>query len=573
MITYEPGHWGVTFAFDLTGSVVPKALAWSVSSSVVAFIINLIRILSSEDPPEVPDGASFFIGYYFVCMAFLIVFRTQIAYKRFWDGVEGLNRIKGTWYNAYSSLIAFTSRDEKKADEVLKFKHLLVRLVSMLHCEALKQIAVRSEENFEILDCGGLSAAHMEYISHSSDKCEVALQCIQQLIVDSSHAGVINIAPPILSRVFQELSNGIVETQQCKTITTVPFPYPYAQTLTLMLLGTTGFVSLMSGLFMSHPLMAAIGAFALPFAFWSINYIAQELEMPFGDDPNDINIPAMQISFNRSLVTLLEPLAASTPGFDFDAVFHGQKMQEIADDKIAEEDIWKSSSGKGLVTEKLKHARKSMSSVKISDVKTEVGAQAGRVMGKIGSMKPGLKKSDSKQALTANPVMTMEVEAAPESTPTAQLQTMKVSQLKHLAKDLQVAVEKVHDCDDADNPKAFLIALIIDAQAADPPVATKLLPAAPAGFTMASNGTAPVPSNGTSPEPGIGVGRIADSSAVASAGVAADMVTVDLTGDDPGTGKRRGSRPKKSPTIVPRDIANGDVPVVDSKPAASSEDL
>jgi len=47
----------------------------------------------------------------------------------------------------------------------------------------------------------------------------------------------------------------------------------------------------------------------------------------------------------------------------------------------------------------------------------------------------------------------------------ADLQTMKLSQLKQLARRAGVAVEKVDGCDDADDPKAAAIALVMDAQA------------------------------------------------------------------------------------------------------------
>merc|ERR1711976_94579 len=63
---------------------------------------------------------------------------------------------------------------------------------------------------------------------------------------------------------------------------------------------------------------AAVITFIVIFSFWSINYIALELEMPFGDDLNDLPLQYMQKDFNRSLVTLMHPLALQVPEYAWD---------------------------------------------------------------------------------------------------------------------------------------------------------------------------------------------------------------------------------------------------------------
>ena len=44
------------------------------------------------------------------------------------------------------------------------------------------------------------------------------------------------------------------------------------------------------------------------FGFWSVNFIAEEIEMPFGDDKNDLPIPELQKDFIKDLkvCTLLD---------------------------------------------------------------------------------------------------------------------------------------------------------------------------------------------------------------------------------------------------------------------------
>ena len=50
---------------------------------------------------------------------------------------------------------------------------------------------------------------------------------------------------------------------------------------------------------------AGILDFFLLFPLWSIYYVAQEPEDPFGDDVNDLPLAVMQDSFNQHLVTLI----------------------------------------------------------------------------------------------------------------------------------------------------------------------------------------------------------------------------------------------------------------------------
>merc|ERR1711972_670921 len=57
-------------------------------------------------------------------------------------------------------------------------------------------------------------------------------------------------------------------------------------------------------------------------AFWGVNYIAAEIESPFGDDPNDLPLQALQKDMNKSLWVLLHPKTQEVPSFQFDPKIH-----------------------------------------------------------------------------------------------------------------------------------------------------------------------------------------------------------------------------------------------------------
>ena len=64
-------------------------------------------------------------------------------------------------------------------------------------------------------------------------------------------------------------------------------------------------------------------------AYWSINYIAVEIEMPYGDDLNDLPVTSLQRDFNQSLITLIDRRAHTVPSFDFDPEIHHKCVRRI----------------------------------------------------------------------------------------------------------------------------------------------------------------------------------------------------------------------------------------------------
>jgi predicted membrane chloride channel (bestrophin family) len=255
-------------------------------------------------------------------LGFLVVFRTQKAYVRYWEGASRLEQAKAEWFNAVSSLIAFCSYKEDKKEEVEKFQHLLVRLISLLFCKALQQVADMDDENFEIIDCSGIDKQALQYMETKADKTEVILQWIQKLIVMNADRGVLSVPPPVLSRAYQELSRGIVALKGAQKIADILFPFPYVQMVTVMLLIHLLATPLLTSVSLENWWSAGLLTFVSTFSLWSINYIASEIENPFGDDPNDLPLREMQQDLNASLSTMIEKDVQMPPKFHYKPKIH-----------------------------------------------------------------------------------------------------------------------------------------------------------------------------------------------------------------------------------------------------------
>merc|ERR1712151_1280267 len=74
---------------------------------------------------------------------------------------------------------------------------------------------------------------------------------------------------------------------------------------------------------MEDMVWCAILTFISVFCYWCINYIAAEIEMPFGDDANDLPVGRLQEGFNVALKMLMDTGCRDPPKLEMDAQHKG----------------------------------------------------------------------------------------------------------------------------------------------------------------------------------------------------------------------------------------------------------
>jgi len=262
-------------------------------------------------------------GATFSSLAFLVGFRTNKAYQRFWDGTTLLNQMWGEWFDAASCLFAFShlAREEKAAG-VKDFRHTLIRLMSLMHGSALEEISQSDNDpkGYPVLDLGGLDLPALKWLKDCKfdkdlkfNRVEVIIHMIQNLIVENQANNVLKIPPPILSRVFQTISRGQVNLANCKKITYTLFPFPYAQLIAFcLIIFSIGTPNVMASI-VPHYHWAFLFTVAPVFALVALNRVAAELEMPFGQDPNDLPLRDFQDHMNNSMLMLIRDESDLTP--------------------------------------------------------------------------------------------------------------------------------------------------------------------------------------------------------------------------------------------------------------------
>ncbi|CAJ1327807.1 unnamed protein product [Effrenium voratum] len=150
--------------------------------------------------------------------------------------------MRGEWFDAVSCCVTF-SRGSRgpRYEDTMRFRHCIVRLMSLCHGSALEEIGGEEADFCETIDRMGLDSGTLGHLKdcqqvYKFNRVEVLLHMIQSLIAQNLENGVLKVQPPILSRVYQTLSRGFVNLLNAKKIADTRFPFPFAQLISGLLI-------------------------------------------------------------------------------------------------------------------------------------------------------------------------------------------------------------------------------------------------------------------------------------------------------------------------------------------------
>lgn len=342
MIYYHTGYFGLLYACRVKGSVFLKA---SLIACPPAIMGSVLCYLFNKDllPFDrlIQGNAQIFFTSYFVGQSFLVIFRTQLAYNRFWEAAGLLANVRSCWFDSYSSLLSFSSPSIARRQDVTRFRNVLARLMSILHRAAMAQISdrgVNHEDIFPAVDLAGLDGDALKFAGNNED---IILQWVQQHIMDAVRNEVLDAPAPILARSFNSLALGMQSMRQAKKIADYPFPFPYGQMLAVVLSLTSLLTPAMVAFNLENEYVAFVATYSCLLILWWLTYISQELERPFGQDLNDLPTACLHADFNDALLTALRPEALQVPSFslappakDFESSSFSRSVDSSDADKV-----------------------------------------------------------------------------------------------------------------------------------------------------------------------------------------------------------------------------------------------
>jgi len=342
MIRYKKGNFRLTNLLRVRGSVFPQSLHlafWCGAMSAAFKIMEMHKWYGADlFFANVLNNNSAYSSFS-VLIGFLVIFRTQQAYSRFWDSCKYVKTMQAEFFVTGANLVAFCrhpdTNKQSESVEVLHFQHVLIRLLSLLHAVCLMQLhGKESTIHPEVIDPHGLDLESLIAIGNEECKVELLVQWVQCLTVDGIQTGVCTIPAPILSRIFQNLSNGLAAFYNAYRVTEVPYPFPYMQSTEVLLLAHYIVTPMVICNFTISPGWSFIFSFLVVFTLLSLNRIACELEDPFGTDPNDLDMDEMQGEMNKRLLLLMKPSSGRLPVLSELAQLEWNNAREAANAKF-----------------------------------------------------------------------------------------------------------------------------------------------------------------------------------------------------------------------------------------------
>ena len=134
----------------------------------------------------------------------------------------------------------------------------------------------------------GISPAERRLLLASPEPVFATAQRIQRAIITRMHAGGMGAPPPIVSRIFQEISNGLLAYNNAAKMKEVPVPFAYVQYNAVVLNVFAILCPIAMACFSGSSYIAGILTFFVVGSFYAIFILANEMEDPFGSEANDM---------------------------------------------------------------------------------------------------------------------------------------------------------------------------------------------------------------------------------------------------------------------------------------------
>jgi len=155
---------------------------------------------------------------------------------------------------------------------------------------------------------GGVSDAEVQLLQSARGPYAKVALCsmwLQEFITREHLAGSTGkVAPPIVSRMFQFTSDGMIGYNHARKIAFIPFPFPHAQITAFFILVSMVYIPFLMLSYVNNIAFAAILNFFTVLCFAGLYEVSRELENPFVNVPNDLPLNNFQAQFNEALLVL-----------------------------------------------------------------------------------------------------------------------------------------------------------------------------------------------------------------------------------------------------------------------------
>ena len=287
MVSYNPKDW-FTFIFrfhrgDTFKKLIPMMLGIGAYSAAIAFLELEYWKLSDSSHVKNITIMHTMLGF---VISLLLVFRTNTAYDRWWEG----RRMWGALVNNSRNLAIKLAVMLKDTEDKAIFRRLIPA-----YADVLNQYLKNRDISHELFDDAVLSADHYTHKPNQIAKTMIAK--INDLYTEGKLTGDQLI---VLNAELQSFTDicGV-----CERIKNTPIPYSYSAFIKKFI-----FFYVMT---LPFGYVFQLGYYVIPvvvFIFYvlaSLEIIAEEIEDPFGTDPNDLPLDKIAANIKKNVEELI----------------------------------------------------------------------------------------------------------------------------------------------------------------------------------------------------------------------------------------------------------------------------
>ncbi|MCL1463757.1 bestrophin family protein [Argonema galeatum] len=276
--------------FQLQGSVVPAVLPRVIVCGVFGFVISILHLFAFH--LYMPTLASVIPS---IVLGLLLVFRTNTAYERFWEGRKFWGNIVNAVRNLARQIwVSVEEREPKDKNAKISALRLLVAFA------VATKLHLRSEPIDSDLEGLISQSRYQKLKSMNNPPLEIAFW-IEDYLQEQYER---NCLDSYQLNSLKELLNILVDCLGgCERIIKTPIPLAYAIHLKQLLLLYC--FSLPFQMVDDFGLFTGLIVSLVSFTLLGVEEIALEIENPFGHDPNDLPLDAICATMQRNIEDLI----------------------------------------------------------------------------------------------------------------------------------------------------------------------------------------------------------------------------------------------------------------------------
>ncbi|MFN6116373.1 MAG: bestrophin family protein [Flavobacteriales bacterium] len=290
MTTYDPSNWFKAMAFhrsDTFRKLWPWMALLGLFTAAVGYVeVNHLKLNQSSFVSNLPVMHSL-LGF---AISMLLVFRTNTAYDRWWEGRKLWGQLVNVSRNLAIKLAAYLPEDKAT-------RSFFARVIGIFAVE-LKQHLQMEKTRLE-LD----SVPHPEIpdLDRSKHLPAQVSGLMHQRVMRLHRDGHIN------SEQLLALNGDLVQFMDicgaCERIKNTPIPYTYSSFIKKFIVIYV--ITLPMGFVFTLGYLAIPVVMFIFYVLASLELIAEEIEDPFGEDGNDLPMERISVMIGRNMEELL----------------------------------------------------------------------------------------------------------------------------------------------------------------------------------------------------------------------------------------------------------------------------